>query len=111
MAAELDKVVMSTPSIVRGRGVVEIIVALVEILEFHVNLFLLCMTRSNPEHPTNAYPILQEIEPQRYQPPPILRPQQPMEHVQQSSTEELVKQMTKNNLQFQENVSTTIQDL
>ncbi|RDY08928.1 hypothetical protein CR513_06786, partial [Mucuna pruriens] len=43
------------------------------------------------EHPTNACPILQEIEPQRYQPPPPFKPQQSMQHVQQSSLEELVK--------------------
>ncbi|RDX62506.1 hypothetical protein CR513_59150, partial [Mucuna pruriens] len=43
------------------------------------------------EHPTNACSILQEIEPQRYQPPPSFRPQQPMQRVQQISLEELVK--------------------
>ncbi|RDX69695.1 hypothetical protein CR513_51148, partial [Mucuna pruriens] len=46
-----------------------------------------------------------------YQPPPPFRPQQPMQPVQQSSLEELVKQMATNNIQFQENVSATIQDL
>ncbi|RDX89621.1 hypothetical protein CR513_28635, partial [Mucuna pruriens] len=63
------------------------------------------------EHPTNACPILQEIEPRRYQPPPPFRPQQPMQLVQQSSLEELVEQMATNNIQFQENVSSIIQDL
>ncbi|RDY10131.1 hypothetical protein CR513_05408, partial [Mucuna pruriens] len=37
------------------------------------------------EHPTNACPFLQEIEPQRYKPPPPFRPQQPMQHVQQNA--------------------------
>ncbi|RDX77714.1 hypothetical protein CR513_42119, partial [Mucuna pruriens] len=34
---------------------------------------------ASKEHPTNADPTMQEIEPQRYQPPPPLRPQQPMQ--------------------------------
>ncbi|RDX85534.1 hypothetical protein CR513_33262, partial [Mucuna pruriens] len=59
-----------------------------------------CGMRASVEHPTN-----------RYQPPPQFRPQQPMQHVEKSSLEELVKQIATNNIQFQENVFATIQDL
>ncbi|RDY04188.1 hypothetical protein CR513_12128, partial [Mucuna pruriens] len=58
-----------------------------------------CGMCASIEHPTN-----------RYQPPPLFKPQQPMQPVQESSLEDLVKQMTMNNIQFQENVSATMQD-
>ncbi|RDX95614.1 hypothetical protein CR513_21839, partial [Mucuna pruriens] len=43
------------------------------------------------EHPTNVCPTLQEIEPQRYQLLSPFKQQQPMQPVQQSSLEDLVK--------------------
>ncbi|RDX98033.1 hypothetical protein CR513_19113, partial [Mucuna pruriens] len=51
------------------------------------------------EYSTDVYPTLQEIEPQRYQPPPSFKQQQPMQP------------MAMNNIQFQENVFATSQNL
>ncbi|RDX72366.1 hypothetical protein CR513_48166, partial [Mucuna pruriens] len=47
------------------------------------------------EHPTNAYHTLQKTEPNNAK----------------NSLEDLVKQMTTSNIQFQQNVTATIQDL
>ncbi|RDX89635.1 hypothetical protein CR513_28619, partial [Mucuna pruriens] len=62
-----------------------------------------CGMCASIEHPPNTFPI--------YQPPPPFRPEQSMQVIQQSFSKELVKQMATNNIQFQENVSATIQDL
>ncbi|RDX79836.1 hypothetical protein CR513_39699, partial [Mucuna pruriens] len=65
--------------------------------QYHNNpLVRVCGMYASVEYPTNACSTL-------YQPPPSFRLQQPMQPVQKSSLEELVKQMTTNNIQFQEN--------
>ncbi|RDX72588.1 hypothetical protein CR513_47901, partial [Mucuna pruriens] len=60
-------------------------------------------------HPTNACPILYDIELQQYQAPPF---QQPISQPSSASLlEEFMKQLAMNNMKFQEDIYVTLQDL
>ncbi|RDY00200.1 hypothetical protein CR513_16648, partial [Mucuna pruriens] len=109
-------------SIIRDRLVVEIIVALVEILKAEKLSNLESaetwsqdrkkfIDQGNIQQFGNTGSPITKIVNERYEPLPPFRPQQPMQPIQESSLEDLVKQMTMNNIQFQQNVFATMQDL